>query len=506
MNTVFLYGKMLISMVISLYSTRLILVALGIEDYGIFNLVGGVIAMLSFLNVAMTVSTQRFFSFYLGTKEKHKLIQVFNSSVLLHLVIGFTIIIVLELIGIYLFNNVLNIPEERIGTAKIVYHFMVVSTFFTINAVPYDAAINAHENMLFDALTGIFESFVKLGIAIYLLNTVGDKLILYGLLIALLTIIIRIVKSVYCFINYKECRVRLKKYYNISLIREMFSFAGWNLFGSFCNVARNQGLAIILNLFFGVVVNAAFAVAHQVNAQLSAFSRNMLKALNPQIAKSEGAGDRVRMLRLATLASKFSFFLLSLFAIPLIIELTYVLNLWLKDVPEYTIIFCQLILFISLIQMLSVGLMSAIQSVGKIKGYQSTIGTLLLLNLPIAFLLLKLGFEPQSVLIGAIFLECIAGGVRIWFARRLAGLNAYDFLTGTVLRSVITFVITFSISFVPRLLFDESIFRVLLTSATCVISLFLFASLIALTSHENQRIKALFIDFRTKILSRSRKA
>jgi O-antigen/teichoic acid export membrane protein len=492
-NTGFLYGKMLITMFISLYSTRLILSALGVEDFGIFNLVGGIIAMLSFMNGAMSVSTQRFLSYYLGAGEVSKLKSVFSSSVLLHLLIAIIIILLLELGGIFLFNGVLNIPADRIGTAKVVFHFMVVSTFFTINAVPFDATINAHEIFLFDALTGIFESIVKLGIAIILIYTGVDKLILYGLLIAALTIFIRIIKSIYCYRKYDECRISVKSHINIGLFKEMLTFAGWNLFGSLCSVVRNQGLAIVLNFFFGVIVNAAYGIANQVNGQLSSFSQNMLKALNPQIVKSEGSGDRNRMLRLSMLACKLSFLLLAFFSVPLIIEMPFILKVWLKTVPENTVVFCQLILILTLIQQLTVGLMSAIQSVGKIKAYQIVVGSLLILNLPLAYWLIKLGLPSYSVLVGSIFLESIAGGSRIWFAHELTGLPVIVFLRKIMFVTVLTVVMAALIAMIPRFLLEGGILRLFLTAIVSTISLLLIGKKIVFTSHENKRIIELIL-------------
>ena len=494
-NTGFLYGKMLITMLISLYSTRLILNALGAVDYGIFNLVGGVIAMLSFLNGAMSVATQRYLSFYLGAGEKHKLKSVFNSSIVLHLVIGFIIVLLLEFGGLLLFNGTLNIPADRIGVAKIVFHFMVISTFFTINAVPYDAAINTHENFLFDALTGIFESIIKLGIAIWLIYTEVDKLILYGALIAGLTIIIRIIKSIYCFRKYEECRVRLTSYFDTGLLKEMFSFAGWNLFGSFCSVISNQGIAIVLNLFFGIIVNAAYSIATQVNGQLSSFSINMLKALNPQIVKSEGSGDRERMLRLAILACKLSFFLIAFFAIPIVLEMPFILNLWLKTVPDNTIIFCQLILILSLVQQLTVGMMSALFSVGKIKVYQIVVGSLLMFNLPIAYILLKFGLPAYSVFVGSIFLEIIAGCSRIWFAHKIAGLHIHNFISGTLFKSMSSASLVILFTLLPHFLLQEGILRTTLTAITSTILLLFFGRYIALTSDEHEKIKELILAF-----------
>lgn len=505
MNTGFLYGKMLITIVISLFSTRLILGALGAVDYGIFNLVGGVIAMLTFLNVAMTISTQRYMSFYLGADDASKLRSVFTSSTSLHLLIGLSIVVILEIAGIFLFNGFLNIPEERIATAKTIYHFMVISTFFTINAVPYDAAINAHENFLFDAVTGIIESVLKLLIAILLVYSSSDKLILYGLLMASLTIIIRVIKGSFCISRYRECRFTRRLVIKGALIREMLSFAGWNLFGSFCTIVRNQGIAVVLNISFGVVVNAAYAVAHQVNSQLTLFSVNMLRSLNPQIIKSEGGGDRARMLRLSMLACKVSFFLLAFFAIPLIIEMEYVLKLWLKDVPEYTIIFCQLMLLLSMTQLLTYGLGTAIQSVGRIKLFQSLVGTTLILNLPLAIILVKLGFEPYSIIIGAIGLEMVAGIMRIIIARKITGLSVKQYLRDVQSRSVPVAIAAAGGGMVPHLLMEPGFLRLLVTVLSTTGVLLLLGRYFSVSTYEYDKIKEIiipvFTGIKTRILS-----
>lgn len=497
-NTGFLYGKMLITMFISLYSTRLILNALGAVDYGIFNLVGGVIAFLSFLNGAMTAATLRYMSFSLGAGDEHKLKSIFSSSVILHLIIGLTIVLILEFGGIFLFNGTLNIPADRIGVAKIVFHFMVVSTFFTINAVPYDAAINAHENFLLESLLGIFEAVVKLGIAISLIYTNFDKLILYAFLIAALIILIRIIKSIYCLNKYEECNIRVKSGINIDLTKEMFSFAGWNLFGSFCNVTRYQGITILLNLFFGVLVNAAYGIANQVNGVLTSFATNMVSALNPQIVKSEGSGDRERMLRLAMLACKLSFFLLSFFAIPLIIEMPFVLKIWLKTVPENAIIFCQLILLVSLIQQFTIGLVSAIHSVGEIKLYQIVVGSLLILNLPLSFLIIKVGFPAYSVLVSSILIEIIAAGTRIWFAHKLVGLSVTVFLKKIVFNSGISVFLATLFAMLPVLLLEKGLLRLSLTIVTSIFFILLFGNYLALTSDENRKIKEIIRTFYLK--------
>ncbi|RZJ99872.1 MAG: hypothetical protein EOO43_25640, partial [Flavobacterium sp.] len=332
-NTGFLYGKLLITIFIALFSTRIVLKSLGTEDFGIFNLLAGVIAMLSFLNGAMTITTQRYLSFYLGKGESQKNAEVFKTSITLHLVIGIVIVILLEVLGFFVFDGWLNISSVKIPEAKAVYHFMVISTFFTINAVPYDAAITANEDLLFDSIIGIFEAILKLVIAFYLLYTDYSKLIIYGGLTAGLTVLIRVIKTVWCSIKYPESRFGVKFTYNLKLLKEMAAYASWNLFGALCYVASSQGTAIILNKFFGVKINASYAVANQVNSQTQSFSVMMVRAFNPQIVKSEGSGDRSRMIRLAVQSSKFSVFLLLIMVIPMIAEMPFILRMWLTNVP-----------------------------------------------------------------------------------------------------------------------------------------------------------------------------
>jgi O-antigen/teichoic acid export membrane protein len=499
MNTGFLYGKMAITILISLYSTRLILNALGETDYGIFALIGGVIGLLSFINGAMILATQRFLSIYLGAGETQKLKSVFRSSITIHLIISLIIVLALEVAGFFLFDGLLNIPAERIGTAKVIFHFMVVSTFFTINAVPYDALINSHENMLLDALLGVFESFLKLGMAIWLVYTEFDKLVLYGLLTAASTILIRIIKGIYCHRKYEESRVRFMSKIDIGLLKEMMSFAGWSLFGILSSVLSSQGMAILLNLFFGIIVNAAYGIANTVNANLRAFSSNMIRAIMPQITKSEGSGDRERMLRLSVFASKMSFFLLAFFAIPIIVEMPFVLRIWLKTVPENAVIFCQLMLVLSLMYQITIGTMTAVTSVGNIKAFQIAVGAIEIFNLPLAYTLIKFGLPAYFVIVGSIFLEFFAGGARTWFAHKLAGLDIKDFLIKTWLYSILTAVIAAFLALLIRSVLHEGFFRAVMVGITTTLSLLLLAKYIVLTSVENEKIMEMISSLYLKI-------
>jgi O-antigen/teichoic acid export membrane protein len=498
LNTGMLYGKMVISIVIALYSTRLVLNALGAADYGIFNLVAGVIAMLSFLNMAMTLSTQRYLSHNLGGGDARRQKMVFTASVVLHLLLGIGLVLLLEGAGLFLFGHVLNIPAGRLPAANIIFHMMVASAFFTIISVPYDATLNAHENMRLVSLTGIAEAVLKLGIAVYLQYTGFDKLVMFALLSAGVSVGLLLFKRIYCTMHYAESRLRLRQYFNRALAKEMFFYGGWNMFGAMSVVARNQGIAMILNVFFGTIVNAAYGIANQVNAQLSFFSVTLLQALNPQIMKSEGAGDRQRMLRLCMIASKFSFSLLSFFAIPLVIEMPFILQVWLKNVPEYTTAFCRLILVCTMVNQLSVGIQTGVQSAGNIKWYQVTVSTLLMLNLPVAFLLMRAGLPPYAIMITAAVLEAVTCGYRIWAGRRLIGLPVAAFLSQVVARVTGCALLSACIALLPSLAMPPGWPRLLLTCCVSTAALVASLRLIALTPYETGKLN----DVLVKTLSR----
>ncbi|WGQ12465.1 hypothetical protein QG516_12595 [Pedobacter gandavensis] len=436
-NMGILYARMLVTMGISLYATRLVLTALGAADYGVFNLIAGLIAMLSFLNTAMATSTQRYLSFYQGKSDLAMQKRVFSNSLVLHLGIGILIVAGLEIAGLFLFNGFLNIPADRIHVAQMIYHFMSVTVFFTIVAVPFTGSLVAHENMLWVAIVNVVETLLKLGIAYLLYVVTQDKLAVYGLLTAGISIISLLMYAVYCFYKYEDCT--LKGIFSIDkkLMKELTSFAGWNLFGSLCALGRAEGLAILLNIFLGTVVNAAFGIANQVAAQLNFFSFTLLRAINPQIMKSEGANNREKMLRLSMIGSKFGFFLLAFVAVPCIFEMDAILHLWLSKVPEYTVVFCSLMLCATLINQLTIGLQSAVQATGRVKAYQMVVGSVLLLALPLAYLLLKLGYPPYYVFIGYCAVELIACTLRLFFLRSIAGLSISLYCANVIFKIII---------------------------------------------------------------------
>jgi O-antigen/teichoic acid export membrane protein len=461
-NTGFLYARMAITVFISLYSTRLILNALGAEDFGLFNVVGGAIAMLSFLNNAMAGATQRFMSYSQGEGDLEKQKSIFNVSTILHFIIAILVVLLLEGAGYLLFNGILNIPADRIEVAKLIFHFMLASTFFTIISVPYDAVINAHENMLLVAILGVVEALVKLSIAIYITQTHFDKLVSYGILMAALSIFLLIIRRIYCHRKYQEVVINFKAYFSKPLFREMTGFAGWSFLGASTSLIANYGQGIVINVFFGTIVNAAQGVAGQVSGQLGAFASTMLKALNPIIDKSEGAGNRSLMLKASMMGSKISFFLLMFFYIPVIIEMPLILKLWLKEVPEFTLIFCKLLLVRNLIEQLFQPISSSIAAVGKIKKFQTYISILNLVPLFICYLLFYYGYSPSSLYVVYIFSSIVNGGITLYFARKDCGLSFSVFFNEVVFKCIGSLIMISIISSIPLLFIPDGIFRVLI--------------------------------------------
>ena len=443
-NTGFLYAKMGITMFISLYTTRLILNSLGASDFGIFNIVGGAIAMLGFLNAAMASATQRFMSYSEGEGDKEKQKSIFNVSFILHLGISFVVGIALLIAGFFFFNGILNIPPDRVFAAKVVYGSLIVSTMFTVMTVPYDAAMNAHENMKYYAIVGIFESFLKLAVAFACVYTSSDKLIIYGSLMACIPLITLSIMRIYCHKHYEECIIAPRKYWQKNLMKEMTSFAGWNFFSSSVTMISAYGQGIILNNFFGTVLNAAQGIASQINGQLQVLSSNMLKAVNPILGKSVGAHNTELLIKSTMLGAKYAAALYSLVAIPLFIETPYILKLWLKNVPDWAVIFVRFQLLKTFIEFQFVTLPSSISATGKIKKYSFYSSLSNLMQLPAIYILFKLGYPPYCMYIATIlFGNLVVYGIAMYFAKKNYSLSIIAYLKCVLLPVYSSLIITF---------------------------------------------------------------
>lgn len=496
-NTLILYARMVITLGISLYSTRILLEGLGVVDFGIFNLLSGIVVLLAFLNNGLATSTQRFLSIYQGKNDLEKQKNIFRNSVILHFIIGIIVVLILVLFSNFFFNRILNIPVTRIEASWIVFQFMIASIFFTIISVPFNGSLIAHENMLWTAIINSFEAVFKLIFAVLILKFQGDRLIFYGACMAGLSLFSSGMFMFYCFKHYPECTLKGEGKIERNLIKQLISFAGWNLVGALCSVARIQGLSVILNVFVGATINAAYGIASQLSSQMIFISSTLLRALNPQIMKSEGGGDRERMLRLALIGSKFSFYLLSLIAVPLIFEMKFVLSIWLKEVPLNSVIFCQLILVGLLISQLSVGLQSAMQAEGNIKIYQIVVGGTILLNLPLAYFLLYKGLPPYSVLISYILIEFVAFCLRVYISWLRLGVKPVYYFNEVIYKAVIPVLISSLICFCAVKIMD-TYFR--------LVSTFLFSNLvlifIAWKYFVSSTEKRHLIDFFKKIITK----
>lgn len=369
-NTGFLYAKMGVTMFISLYTTRLILNSLGVSDFGIFNIVGGAIAMLGFLNAAMAGATQRFMSYCEGEGDKEKQKRIFNISLMLHLFVALTIGIVLFIAGLFFFSGFLNIPPDRMTAARVVYGSLIISTVFTVMTVPYDATMNAHENMKYYALIGIIESLLKLSVAVIVVYTSSDKLIVYGILMACIPIVSLTIMRIYCHKKYEECLIAPKQYWDKTLMKEMTGFAGWNFLGTASSMISQYGLGLVINVFYGPIANAAQGIALQVSGQAGALGLHISKSLQPVIVKSVSTHDRTLTLKSISLGTKAMLFVETICFLPFIIETNYILRLWLKTVPANAGIFVILLLLTNLIDTTYLFLGTCIGATGKIKYYQ----------------------------------------------------------------------------------------------------------------------------------------
>jgi O-antigen/teichoic acid export membrane protein len=480
-NTGFLYAKMGITMFISLYTTRLILNSLGASDFGIFNIVGGAIAMLGFLNAAMAGATQRFMSYSEGEGDKEKQKSIFNVSFILHLGISFVVGIVLLIAGFFFFNGILNIPPDRVFAAKIVYGSLIVSTMFTVMTVPYDAAMNAHENMKYYAIVGIFESFLKLAVAFACVYTSSDKLIVYGSLMACIPLITLSIMRIYCHKHYEECIIAPRKYWKKDLMKEMTSFAGWNLFQTAVSMITNNGVGIVMNMFFGTVINAAQGIANQICGQLMTLTNNMAKAVNPVITKTEGQKDHNKVLSFASTSSKAAFFITALFSIPAIITMPQLLKVWLKNVPDYAVFFAQCQLIISLCEQLTSGFNVAINASGKIKGISIFKSLVKFSFLPIAYILFKLQISIIIVYCIFVIIQGLINGlfVSIYFLNKTFHYSFSRYLRVTFLPLITTAFVVLIIGILLSNIFDGwyLLFTVFGCCILCNIVLFYFISL-----------------------------
>lgn len=485
-NTAFLYIRLIITILINLYSIRLLWRTLGVDDYGIYNLVGGVVAILSFLNSSMVGASQRYISYALGVNNFNKLVSTFRASIKAHNTIAVLVFIIGETLGLWFLNYKLNIPENRIFAANIVFQASLFSFICSIISVPYNACVVAHEHMKMYGYIGIIEVFIKFFCVLitYWLNF--DKLITYSLLVLLCSFTICGIYIIYCRRKFEECITNGKV--EKPLFKEMLNFGKWTFIGTMGITLKDQGINIILNLFFNVAVNAAKSVANSVGSVISGFAGNFTMAINPQITKRYAAGEIPSMLSLMFNGSKYSLILISLFAIPLLLSAQMVMNLWLDDVAPYTIGFLQLTLIVVLIDSVVSPITASIQATGDVKKFQLVISFLMLMNLPFAWISLSLYKNPYMVMYIVIITSVIALFSRLLILRSLINFSIRKFLKTVYLRTIPCLTINLLIVYMIHLIWNQGFLDLMVFGVVSLLAELFSIYIVALNKTEKTLI------------------
>ena len=466
-NTLYLYFRMIILMLVSLYTSRVILNALGVDDYGIFNVVGGLVGMFSLISGSLTASITRFFTYELGKGNSDQLKKVFSTSVSIQILLSIIVVLIAETIGLWFLNYKMVIPEGRLVAANWCFQLSIVSFVLLLLSTPYNAAIIAHERMSAFAYISIFEALGKLGVAFFISISPIDRLILYSILTSIIACVVRVVYSVYCKKNFTECNYHfiIDKF----LFKQMFTFAGWNFVGVSSHVLKEQGCDILINLFYGPAVNAGKAIANSVNTAISGFVRNFMVALDPQITKSYATGDDDQMFNLVTRGSRFSYYILLLLTLPILFNTHYILELWLKVVPDYAVSFVQLILIYTLLESISNTLVTVMLATGNIKRYQIIVGGLQMLNFPVSYVCLRMDMIPECILIVAIIIAFLCFITRLIMLKHMVRLDAIRYIKEVFLHALFITIVSMIVPYFININMEEGLVRFLLVSTISVI-------------------------------------
>lgn len=496
-NTLMLYVRMLFGMLVSLYTSRVVLQALGVEDYGIYNVVGGVVAMFSLLSGSLSAAVSRFLTFELGRKDLERLKKVFSSALCVHALLALVVFILSETIGLWFLNYKMNIPAERMIAANWVFQFSLFSFLLGLFSVPYNASIISHERMGIFAFVGIGDTILQL--CIVLLIAYGginaDKLILYSGLLVLKGLLFQLFYFYYCRKSFEECRFRLVL--DKPLLKDMTGFAGWNFIGASSAILRDQGGNILLNLFYGPALNAARGIANQVNSAIGAFVGNFMVALNPQITKSYAAAEYDYTFSLIFKGARFSFYLLLWLALPVLLNTQYILSIWLNVVPEHAVFFVQLVLIFSMCEAISNPLVTVMLATGKIRNYQIIVGGLQMMNFPLSYLFLKIGFLPEVVVMIAIVLSLVCLVARLIMLRGMIQLPVSRFLHNVCGKIFLVTVFSVSIPLLVRWKLPVNLYGLIISCFVCLIwtaaILFIFGCSVSERRFLKDRLHALSV-------------
>ncbi len=489
-NTLFLYFRMALILLVTLYTSRMILKYLGVEDYGIYSVVGGVTSLMTIVNTAMTIATNRYLAYHVGKGDPEQLRKTFCISFSIYIYLCFFFFVLAETVGLWFLNSHLNIPENRMVAANWIYQFTIISIINSLLVDPYNAAIVAHEHMGVYAYVSIFEYTLKLIIVLCLPLIPYDRLVVYGGLYLMVSLVITMIYRIYCIRKFPECR--FKYYHDSQMFREILSYSGWNLFGAGAGAAKGAGVNILLNIFFSPSINAARGIAGQVNGALGMFVSNFTFAVRPQITKYYAQDNLVEMFKLVFRSTKFSWYLLWMVKLPVLIEAPILIQLWLGQMPDYVVPFVRMTIVISVINSLSSPLMTVAHATGRIKLYQFLVGMLQILIVPACYIVLKCGGNPMSVYVVGLCVDLIALGARMWIVKRLIPSFPLYRYPSEILLPVITVSMLASIlPIVSHLYFPASLPYAILNCFIAVISTLTVICFVGLKKDERGYVVAL---------------
>lgn len=487
-NTLMLYIRMFLMMSITLYTSRVILQVLGVEDYGIYNVVGGLVSMFGILNGSMSSASQRYITVALGRGDQYELKKIFCTCLQIHIIIGVFTVLLIETVGLWFLYNKMVIPTDRMDAAFWVLQFSAASFFFSIINVPYNADIIANERMSVFAYISILEACLKLGIVFLLLAIPLDKLVVYAFLLVIVQIGIQLSYMIYCHRHFEESHYM--PVCDVTLMKEMSAFAGWNMFGGMSCIAFGQGLSMLLNVFFGPIVNAARGIAQQVQSAIQMFITNFQMALNPQIIKNYACSDFNQMHVLMERSSRFSYCLMLLLCLPVLLECPFLLKIWLGIVPENTVIFIRLIIVTTLLYTIINPILVANNATGKVRAYYIVCGCLMISILPISYVVLRLGAPAYSVFIVHFCVEFFTQFVRLLMVHKRLRLSIFQYLKNVYLPIIATTAVSIIFPYIIWTKTSNDLIGFLVVATVCVISVCLSTVILGITAHERQFIFA----------------
>ena len=485
-NTVLLYIRTLFVMVVSLYMSRVVLQVLGVEDYGVYQVIGGLVAMFSVMSSSLSSAISRFITFEIGTGNKEKLKRIFATSVIIQLCISFIVIIIAEFVGLWFMNTEMQIPSDRMDAAEWVLHCSLITFCINLLSIPYNACIIAHEHMKAFAYVSVVDVLLKLGVVLLIIHSPIDRLISYAILLTIVAAFVRVIYTIYCHKNFEESKAKL--IFDNQIFKEMFGFSGWSFFNNTAFIFNTQGVNMLMNVYFGVTVNAARGIANQVESAVLQFVNNFTTALNPQITKSYANNDLNGMHVLICRGAKFAYFSMLLLSLPIILDANQILHLWLVDVPDHTVIFVQLSLIMGMCDCIGTTGFTACMATGNIKRYSLVLTPLIILEFPLTWLLFVWGAPVVSTYYLYIFIKVSVLFVRMHLMKKMIGLNSVMYVKNVFIPIIIT---TIGGILLPLLIvysMDETILRLIVLLIGTVFSVGISALYLGMTYHERNVI------------------